>query len=59
MNAIQQENEITIEGLRWLKDDIKDDLQHITDDQLKEAYKASKQLSDLCWQEIQRRKEQS
>ncbi len=57
MNAIQQENEIAIEGLRWLKNDIKDDLEHITDEQLSEAYKASSQLSDLCWQEIKRRRE--
>ena len=28
----------------------------IPDSQLKEIYKLSKQLSDLCWQEIQRRR---
>ena len=28
-------------------------------DELKATYKASKQLSDLCWQEIRRRRDES
>ena len=36
-----------------------DYLKRADEEQLNKLYKASKQLSDLCWQEIKRRKEQS
>lgn len=39
------------------KGDVSDTI--IPNSQLKSIYKLSKQLSDLCWQEIKRRKEQS
>ncbi len=39
------------------RDALKKGLYRLTDEELKKAYNDAKQLSDLCWQEIKRRKE--